>query len=134
MSVEEWLLDLAKQIRPAMARSLQDELTPEEQIFPAWERPVTAYYVSGKPAHDAHHRGHRRHQRRLPSPPNKGAGMMKGETAYLCVARMIIEIHDAALEARLKQQMETIALAWPRKRWDVCSTPNRSRIAGGSKS
>ena len=38
MSVEEWLLDLTRQIRPAAARSLQDELTPEEWVrqFNAW--------------------------------------------------------------------------------------------------
>jgi hypothetical protein len=38
MSVEEWLLELTKQTRPAAARSLQDELTPEEWVrqFNAW--------------------------------------------------------------------------------------------------
>ena len=32
MSVEEWLLELTKQNRPAAPRSLQDELTPEEWV------------------------------------------------------------------------------------------------------
>ena len=38
MSLEEWLLDLTKQTRPAAARSLQDELTPQEWVrqFNAW--------------------------------------------------------------------------------------------------
>jgi hypothetical protein len=38
MSVEEWLLELTKQIRPTAARSLQDELTPQEWVrqFNAW--------------------------------------------------------------------------------------------------
>jgi hypothetical protein len=38
MSIEEWLLDLTKQTRPAAARSLQDELTPKEWVrqFNAW--------------------------------------------------------------------------------------------------
>ena len=38
ISVEEWLLELTKQTRPAVARSLQDELTPEEWVrqFNAW--------------------------------------------------------------------------------------------------
>jgi hypothetical protein len=38
MSVEEWLLELAKRTRPPVARSLQDELTPEEWVrqFNAW--------------------------------------------------------------------------------------------------
>jgi hypothetical protein len=38
MSIEEWLLELAKQAWPAAARSLQDELTPEEWVrqFNAW--------------------------------------------------------------------------------------------------
>ncbi len=38
MTVEEWLLELTKQPRPAVARSLQEELTPEEWVrqFDAW--------------------------------------------------------------------------------------------------
>jgi hypothetical protein len=43
ISVEEWLLELARQTRPAVVRSLtvrslQDELTPEEWVrqFNAW--------------------------------------------------------------------------------------------------
>lgn len=38
ISVEEWLLELTKQTRPVAARSLQDELTPEEWVrqFNAW--------------------------------------------------------------------------------------------------
>jgi len=38
MSVEEWLLELTKPTGPAAARSLQDELTPEEWVrqFNAW--------------------------------------------------------------------------------------------------
>jgi hypothetical protein len=38
MSVEEWLLELTKQTRPGEARSLQDELAPEEWVrqFNAW--------------------------------------------------------------------------------------------------
>ena len=38
MTVEEWLLELARQARPVAVRSLQDELTAEEWVrqFNAW--------------------------------------------------------------------------------------------------
>ena len=38
MSVEEWLLELAKRTWPLLARSLQDELTREEWVrqFDVW--------------------------------------------------------------------------------------------------
>jgi predicted nucleic acid-binding protein len=47
MSLAEALAELAR------VKSFFALLPETEDIFPAWERLVTAYQVSGKPAHDA---------------------------------------------------------------------------------